>query len=243
MSVRAQVPKTAPAVWHVSLADSEPLQLAVVRSARRTLALHVTGQGVEARAPLTLPRERIEGFVREKADWIRRKQAEVMARDAARLATPHSVLLRGVGHALHFIPGSPRRALFRDGQCVVIGVADWEAAQPLIARALRAEAAADFPARLQAFSGHWLRAPRALKLSSARKRWGSCTSRGTVNLAWRLVMAPDYAIDYVIAHELAHLLEMNHSPRFWTICRALAPRTDEARAWLTAHGAGLHRLV
>lgn len=232
MSVRAQVPKTAPAVWHVSLADSEPLQLAVVRSARRTLALHVTGQGVEARAPLTLPRERIEGFVREKADWIRRKQAEILARDAVRLATPHSVLLRGVGHALHFVPGSPRRALFRDGQCVVVGAADWAAAQPLIARALRAEAAADFPARLQAFAGRWLRSPRALKLSSARKRWGSCTSRGTVNLAWRLVMAPDYAIDYVIAHELAHLLEMNHSPRFWAEVTRLYPDWQRGHVWL-----------
>ena len=56
-------------------------------------------------------------------------------------------------------------------------------------------------------------------------------------------MAPPFVLDYVAAHEVAHLREMNHSPRFWTICRALAPRSDEARAWLTAHGAGLHRLV
>ena len=56
-------------------------------------------------------------------------------------------------------------------------------------------------------------------------------------------LATPFVLDYVVAHEVAHLREMNHSPRFWTICRALAPRTDEARSWLTAHGAGLHRLV
>ena len=69
-----------------------------------------------------------------------------------------------------------------------------------------------------------------------RYRWGSCTVRNNINLNWRLIKAPIYAIDYVIAHELAHLLEPNHTPRFWNIVKTQVPNTDRARDWLREHG-------
>ena len=69
-----------------------------------------------------------------------------------------------------------------------------------------------------------------------RFRWGSCTVKDSVNFNWRLVKAPVFVIDYVIAHELAHLLEANHTPRFWNVVRAQVPKTEAARAWLREHG-------
>jgi hypothetical protein len=69
-----------------------------------------------------------------------------------------------------------------------------------------------------------------------RYRWGSCTVRNNVNFNWRLIKAPMFVIDYVIVHELAHLIEPNHTPRFWNIVRTQAPTMDKARAWLKAHG-------
>jgi len=69
-----------------------------------------------------------------------------------------------------------------------------------------------------------------------RYRWGSCTVRDNVNLNWRLIKAPMFVIDYVIVHELAHLLEANHTPRFWNIVRAYHPQTEKAKAWLHEHG-------
>jgi len=69
-----------------------------------------------------------------------------------------------------------------------------------------------------------------------RYRWGSCTIRGNINLNWRLIKAPIFVIDYVIAHELAHLLEPNHTPRFWNIVKTQVPATDKARDWLKEHG-------
>jgi predicted metal-dependent hydrolase len=69
-----------------------------------------------------------------------------------------------------------------------------------------------------------------------RYRWGSCTVKDNVNFNWRLIKAPMFVIDYVVVHELAHLMESNHTPRFWRIVRAQAPRMDKARVWLRENG-------
>ncbi len=74
------------------------------------------------------------------------------------------------------------------------------------------------------------------KIVDNRYRWGSCTVKNNVNLNWRLMKAPIFVIDYVIVHELAHLLEANHTPRFWNIVRTHAPKMEKARSWLREHG-------
>ena len=74
------------------------------------------------------------------------------------------------------------------------------------------------------------------KIVDNRFRWGSCTVKNNVNLNWRLIKAPVFVIDYVIVHELAHLLEANHTPRFWNIVRTHAPKMEKARSWLRDHG-------
>nr|WP_083202388.1 SprT family zinc-dependent metalloprotease [Stappia indica] len=84
------------------------------------------------------------------------------------------------------------------------------------------------------------RTPTALTLRDTRSRWGSCTADGRLSFSWRLVLAPPSILDYVAAHEVAHLAEMNHGPRFWAHCRRLAPHTEEARDWLKREGGRLH---
>ncbi|MEM9394392.1 MAG: SprT family zinc-dependent metalloprotease [Pseudomonadota bacterium] len=81
----------------------------------------------------------------------------------------------------------------------------------------------------------------ALALRDTRSRWGSCSSNGRLMYSWRLIMAPPDVLDYVVAHEVAHLAEMNHSPAFWQTVRRLCPGYDIPRAWLRREGAGLHR--
>jgi predicted metal-dependent hydrolase len=71
-------------------------------------------------------------------------------------------------------------------------------------------------------------------------RWGSCSASGNLSYNWRLVLAPPFVLDYVTAHEVTHLAEMNHGPRFWSIVEALCPETGNAWKWLRAHGSGLH---
>ncbi len=81
----------------------------------------------------------------------------------------------------------------------------------------------------------------AVSLRDTKSRWGSCSSAGSLNFSWRLIMAPPQVLDYLAAHEVCHLAHMNHSPKFWSLCRSICPHTDSAEAWLTAKGVDLHR--
>ena len=81
----------------------------------------------------------------------------------------------------------------------------------------------------------------SVTLRDTTSRWGSCTAQGALNFSWRLIMAPPFVLDYLAAHEVAHLVHHDHSARFWTLTRRLAPETDRAEAWLRAQGASLHR--
>ena len=82
---------------------------------------------------------------------------------------------------------------------------------------------------------------RRLTLRDTRSRWGSCSSAGALSFSWRLILAPPFVLDYLAAHEVAHLKELNHSHRFWRIVHGLCARTDEAERWLNRNGSGLHR--
>lgn len=84
--------------------------------------------------------------------------------------------------------------------------------------------------------------PGAIRLKDTRSRWGSCAPDGTLAFSWRLVMAPDWVLDYAVSHEVAHLREMNHSPRFWAHVSRLTPHRDAAAAWLRANGPTLLRV-
>jgi predicted metal-dependent hydrolase len=83
----------------------------------------------------------------------------------------------------------------------------------------------------------------AVKIVDNRFRWGSCTPKNNINLNWRLIKAPMFVIDYVIVHELAHLIEANHTPRFWNIVRVQLPATEKAKLWLKEHGQILEQAI
>ncbi len=106
---------------------------------------------------------------------------------------------------------------------------------------LRREARRDLEA---AVARHALRLgvePRRIALRDTSSRWGSCSTNGCLNFSWRLILAPPYVLDYLAAHEVSHILHMNHSPMFWKVTRSLFPDTERAEAWLKVHGAALHR--
>ena len=99
--------------------------------------------------------------------------------------------------------------------------------------------------RLAAASDHYAsqlgRKVTRITLRDTRSRWGSCAHDGALMYSWRLIMAPPHVLDYLAAHEVAHLVHMNHSDEFWALTHKLSKDTDSAEAWLKAHGASLHR--
>lgn len=106
---------------------------------------------------------------------------------------------------------------------------------------LRSEAKTDLLKRVEHHGGELGCNPKRISVRDQSSRWGSCSSSGTLCFSWRLIFAPTFVLDYVAAHEVAHLREMNHSQRFWRLVRQTMPDMQRARAWLKQNGAELHR--
>jgi len=100
---------------------------------------------------------------------------------------------------------------------------------PALEAKLRAKAKELLPRRAAHFAGQMGVTPAQVKVTGAKTRWGSCSSKGNLNFSWRLMLADEEAIDYVVVHELAHLREMNHSPRFWAVVEAAMPDYRQRR--------------
>jgi predicted metal-dependent hydrolase len=106
---------------------------------------------------------------------------------------------------------------------------------------LKRQAHLDLNARVALHAKRLDLTPKRLFVRDQTTRWGSCSTSGALSFSWRLVLAPPFVLDYLAAHEVAHLGHMNHGPRFWGLVERTMPRYDEARTWLRKHGASLHR--
>ena len=196
---------------------------------------HLDGR-VSMSLPLRTPLREAQVFAREKEDWIRRTLA---ARpDVVRPVIGGTVLFQG--RDVPVVAGSGRVAQLLDGQ---ISVPDnparvgfrVAALMKLAAREQLREASDRYAAELGVSYGR-------LSLRDTRSRWGSCSSEGNLMYSWRLIMAPPEVLDYVAAHEVAHLIEMNHSPDYWHLVASIYPQYKAPRAWLRNNGQKLHRV-
>jgi predicted metal-dependent hydrolase len=211
--------------------DDRIVPYVVRRARRRTIGLSIDHRGLRVGAPLRAPLAEIENLIRKHAGWVAKKLDEWRERRrAAPLSLTDGTRLPYLGGTLEVrlvAGGGP--ALWADGDTPSLRVPRDEDASLHLCRALRRRALAVFGERLAAQAGRFgIDAPR-LALSSARTRWGSCSSKSGIRLNWRLIHCETRLIDYVIVHELAHLAEMNHGARFWAIVERYCPDYREAR--------------
>lgn len=235
-----------------------PLPYALVRSRRRTIAIHANRAGIEVRAPLRASLREIHGFVEEKADWIARRLEELAQAPQPFVWQSGSQLtLLGQPVQLQVNPASRQTQWHRPSSAEAASNAAPDVAAPdlpgvasVLEVGVRGRSAADAVRRCalqwiqqQALAHFEQRVPTlrsrmpaaqalpvpTLALSNARTLWGSCTRDHRIMLNWRLFLLPETLIDYVVAHELAHLRELNHSPRFWSIVGRLYPAYSSAR--------------
>jgi predicted metal-dependent hydrolase len=172
----------------------------------------------------------------EHAAWVRESLAALTP--AVRFVPGAKLPIGGVDFAITLVPGAAG-VLVENGTLRVSGLlADL---RDQIAAFLRAEAFRRIGAVVARHAAALIVTPRRVRLKELRSRWGSCAHDGTLSFSWRLVMAPDWVLDYVVAHEVAHLRELNHSERFWAHVTALTPHRKAAIAWLKAHGPALLR--
>ena len=206
----------------------------LIRSKRKTVAIHVRDGAVEVRAPLNLPKRDIDSFVASKETWINGKLAisreQVERRSSFALDYGSTVTLRGAEHPIAARDGTV--AGF-DGEVFYTPPGfNPEQIKSTCVEIYRLIAKALINARLSDYAPLMNATPAAVKINGAKSRWGSCSSKGNLNFSWRLIMADDSVIDYVVVHELAHLTEMNHSARFWAVVAGVLPDYRERRARL-----------
>jgi predicted metal-dependent hydrolase len=187
-------------------------------------------------------------FVGRHVAWVRGRMAAIPP--ARPFVAGAVVPVLGVDHVIRHDPalrGAGRReggeivAGRRQGGEIVVGGRQAEQVGGRVRRLLIAEARALITARAHLLAAELGVRVAEVALRDTSSRWGSCSAAGRLMFSWRLILTPESVLDYVIAHEVAHLREMNHSPRFWAIVARLTPDAGPARAWLRAHGAGLLR--
>jgi predicted metal-dependent hydrolase len=203
----------------------------LIRSRRRTLAIHIKNGGVEVRAPLKMPKRDIDKFIALKERWITehlaKSRANAERREAFTLNYGDTVTFLGAEYPAAAKTGG--RAGF-DGERFRLppGLMP-EQVKATVVRIYRRLAKIHLAARVAHYAGLMNVSPTAVKINGAKTRWGSCSAKKSLNFSWRLVMADEALIDYVVVHELAHITEMNHSARFWAIVAGVIPDCKERR--------------
>jgi predicted metal-dependent hydrolase len=207
------------------------------RARRLIVKVHPSTGEVTVVAPSRRGLDRALDFARGEAPWIARQLARV---PKPLLLVPGArVPFLGLEHA---IVKSDRGAVFRDADDATIFVGGRaEHAQRRVLDFLKREARRVLDERSHDFASRIDARIRRVSIRDTASRWGSCSTSKSISYSWRLIFAPQFVLDYVVAHEVAHLREMNHGPRFWRLVRSVIPDIESPQAWLRKHGTALHR--
>ena len=212
------------------------------RARRYTLRIHPS----EREAILTMPPR---GTIADAKDFAQRHGGWIAARlgrlpKAAPFLPGTVVSLRGVAHKIVHRAGHRGTVwteMRESGERILCVAGDAEHIERRVHDYLKREARKDLQKASTSYAQALGVKVRRLSIRDQSSRWGSCTSAGSLSFSWRLILAPPYVLDYLAAHEVAHLVEMNHSMRFWRVVGKVCDHVERAKTWLDTHGNDLHR--
>lgn len=214
-----------------------------INSRARRISLKIDSKNREAVAifPSARFKKAAIEYAQGNVKWILDKLSELPEQKL--LTIGNYVPLRGENYLIQ--TASKGRSVYIDDstippQIMVPGRADLTSAK--VTGFLKAAARADLSRCVNIHAETLNVQPASISIKDTRTRWGSCSSKRNLNFSWRLVCAPHYVLDYVAAHECAHLLEMNHSARFWAHVSKCVPDIRPAKSWLNANGRALHAI-
>jgi predicted metal-dependent hydrolase len=208
------------------------------RARRITLRIDAQQGEVVVTLPMRAARSAGLALLKQNTDWVAARLAALPA--TAPFADGSAVTIDGLEHAIRHCPTGRGGAWLQDGTLHVSGDPAFLARR--VGDFLRAEARRRFAQQTLAKAAEQGLTPRRVTVKDTTSRWGSCSADGVVMFCWRLLMAPPYVQDYVVAHEVAHLRHMNHGAGFWALADSLSPHRVRATAWLAAEGARLLRV-
>lgn len=210
----------------------------IIRSRRKTIALVIQKDGtLIVRAPLKAPEKFIREFAEKNAQWILKKQAQMRAAVSLppkQYTSGETFLYLGREIPLEIVQGQ-KPALVLDSHFKLAESA-LENAERVFEHWYREQARKILSERVRYFAGQHNLQFQGIRIGSARTRWGSCNSKGGLSFSWRLILTPMEVVDYVVVHELAHMLVHNHSARFWKQVERILPNYKVRRMWLRTNG-------
>jgi predicted metal-dependent hydrolase len=190
--------------------------------------------GVEVVLPVRAPERAAAAAVAELRPWIERRLGE--ARAALAHVAQRGATVPYLGRSLELVPEAGRTRVHRRGQRLLVPEGD---PRPALERFYRRAARVEIAARLDRATALAGTPYSGLSIRGQRSRWASCSAKGRMSFNWRLLMAPESVLDYVVWHEVCHLEVLDHSPRFWALVERRWPGWREDREWLRRHGATL----
>ena len=217
-----------------------PLRVIVNPRARRiSLRLDTARREAVAVAPSARLMAKAAAFAMDRAGWIAAHLAKLPTMIAL---SPGAIIpLRGAPHKLVMAKGrAPARIEPGSPASIVVAAPDAETFASRVRRFLAAEARIDLMRAVETHAKTLKVGWKSITVKDTKSRWGSCNSDGALCFSWRVVLAPPHILDYLAAHETAHLRELNHSKRYWSHVSRCMPDYDKAEAWLRKHGAALH---
>ena len=253
----------------LTLSNGETISYLLERRQRRTVGLKITENGLVVHAPKRIFEFQLNQILQEKSNWILNK---LQAREANQIdkiqwVDGEHLLYLGQDIQLSISPNNRNKKLVFDENMLKIHALEANTPGHPLSNSLgeldspcihagsgkavitkqvigwyKKQAASDFARRLEILAAKLGVATPPLTLSNAQSRWGSCNSRGEVRLSWRLLQTPPHIINYVICHELAHLKQMNHSPKFYAVVESLFPNYKAAEKELKLLSPQLHRM-
>ena len=199
--------------------------------ARRVRVSVESDGSVEVVLPRRASERAARDAVRELAGWIERRR-RALARAAAEVARPEGTV-PFLGEPLTLVAEPGRTRVLRRGDVLLVPEGDW---RPAVERWYRRIARTEFAARLDAACARAGSSYDGLTIRGQRTRWASCSSTGAMSFNWRLLLAPELVVDYVVEHEVCHLEVLDHSPRFWALLESRVPDWREHARWLRRYG-------
>jgi predicted metal-dependent hydrolase len=208
------------------------------RARRMVMRVNPVSGEVTVTAPARVGRAAALAFVRGEIPWVSRQRAA--APKPVALAPGSLVPFLGRPHRISGARERGPAPVWREGDEIFVSGRTEHAARRLT-DFFKREARQEFEQSALAFGAQLGVKPSRITMRDTASRWGSCSSARSLSFSWRLIFAPDYVRDYVVAHEAAHLKEMNHGPRFWAHVESLTPHARKARKWLRENGRNLLR--
>ena len=220
-----------------------------ISARRKTLSITVHPDNrVVVHAPATCSRVRIARFVEQKFDWVRKAFEANVQRGRQTLEksfqTGERLLYLGREYTLRVEQGNPPGVVFdEDHICVRLPAEDGPDGPSNVKERLRewyvSQALAKIKEKVPLYSARIGVSPRQVTIKSMQSRWGSCSASGRISLAWNIIMAPEEVLDYLVVHELCHLVHHDHSPRYWSVVESILPDHRQRRKWLRENGGRL----